>query len=367
MILFTWGRAANQACAGRYRIGGVALAVLALSCTQSARTDDNAQRSADTTSDSARLERRRPPVVPVPRLALPPLADSIANRLVFDPTVQNTFLVALQGGRLLMDLGRVDDNVTKTPDRLAAYRVAVDARSPVAKGARVRVRGPWGDAADATVDSFDVASGRIVGVLARADVADSVAKPATGLIGLADLVPTSATVPPAATTPPADQTPEVAAQPNAVPQRDTSLCQREWDDATRARAASVRDSLEGILRAGDPPVYLRLRTSLKVKKSMLAGCFPGGRAVIAVALYGGDFEWVREKVVLLTNTGGVRALTVRDYRMRVHDLIDAFDADDNGRDDVAARGFTTRAGAQVVLRFTENKLERIAAGFAWER
>jgi hypothetical protein len=142
---------------------------------------------------------------------------------------------------------------------------------------------------------------------------------------------------------------------------------REWNDTTRARATAVRDSLERLLRAGDPPIYARLRNSLKTKRSMIAGCFPGGSAVIAVALYGGDFEWVREKVVLLTDVGAVKPLTVRDYRMRAHELLDAFDADDNGTDDVAARGFTNRAGAQVVLRFTENRLERIAAGFAWER
>lgn len=144
-------------------------------------------------------------------------------------------------------------------------------------------------------------------------------------------------------------------------------CSRVWDDESRARASSVRDSLERVLRAGEQPVYPRLLSSLKIKRSMISGCFPGGTAIVAVALYGGDFDWVREKIVLLTNSGGVRAMPVRDYRMRAHELLDAFDADEDGADDVAARGFTTRAGAQVVLRFTENRLERIAAGFAWER
>jgi hypothetical protein len=238
--------------------------------------------------------------------------------------------------------------------------MAVEARSPLAKGVAVRLRGPWREPASVTIDSFDVMSGRIVGVLSLAVPADTGKSP-TSAVGLAYLIDSdsSRTAP---VTPPAS-TPNDSTINGATP----SSCVREWDDATRARATSVRDSLERVLKAGDPPIYARLRNSLRTRRSMIAGCFPGGNAVIAVALYGGDYEWVREKVVLLTESGAAKALTVRDYRMRAHELLDAFDADDNGTDDVAARGFTERAGAQVVLRFSDNKLERIAAGFAWER
>lgn len=405
VILPVWTRAANQEYTSHRRLCAAALAVTVYACTQTAQ-NQVASVAGDSTSDSARTERERPNIVPVLKLDLPPLADSIASRLTLIPTTQSTFVVALHDRKLLVDLGRVDDNVSKTPERLAAYRAAVEARSPVEKGARLHVRGPWG-MADATIESFGTWSGRVVGVLAPNPSIDSTLKSSTPLVGLAErtssvagappnvlpvsaptatpdanppppgtaAIPTTAatgttggTASPTATAPPAQGSlPHTSTAPNADTSHSAASCSRAWDDATRARASSVRDSLERVLRAGDQPVYPRLLSSLKTKRSMIPGCFPGGKALIAVALYGGDFEWVREKIVLLTNGGGVRTIPVRDYRMRAHELLDAFDADDNGTDDIAARGFTNRAGAQVVLRFTENRLERIAAGFAWER
>jgi hypothetical protein len=130
----------------------------------------------------------------------------------------------------------------------------------------------------------------------------------------------------------------------------------------------VRDSLLAQLRAAEQPVYQRLIKTLKTRTSIAVGCFGDGSAVVSATIWGGDYEWVRELVVLLTDAAAVKPLTVRDYRFRAHELLAAFDADGDGRHDLAARGMTTGAGGTVVLRLTnDGKLERLAAGFAWER
>ena len=201
------------------------MAVALLACGQAPKKEEVStaapSSATDSATDSARMEHQRPKVVPLPKLALPPLADSIANRLVFDPTTQGLFVVALRSGKLLVDLGRVDDNVSKPPERLAAYRAAVEARSPIAKGARLRVRGPWGASADATIESFDVASGRIVGVLSGNIETDSTIKVTTPLVGLAELaaaaeIPLPAENTPPATTPPPASTVTTAVSPPAT-------------------------------------------------------------------------------------------------------------------------------------------------------
>jgi hypothetical protein len=105
-----------------------------------------------------------------------------------------------------------------------------------------------------------------------------------------------------------------------------------------------------------------------------------------VTLYAGDYEWVRERALAFDSLGRVRTLSVRDLRFKAHETLGAFDADGDGDDDLAARGRVTRAGALVVLRLVEapapgppasagspppnvpaSRLERAAAGFAWER
>lgn len=324
-------------------------------------------RTANSAAYSARLDSTVSQASKGTPRGLAPLADTIAGFLVFAPATQSSFVVAIQGDRLLMDVGRVDTKVTSSPERTKAYRLAVEARSPVARGGFVRVRGPWGPPANASIDSFDVANGRVVAVLGTVPARESVPKSSKPLVGLAELVRPAGTGQLSETMPSLDSAVRSTPPEGDRIGRDSTACTREWNDATRVRAAAVRDSLELALRTGEQPVYARLRSSLRVRRSMIPGCFRDGSAVIAVALYGGDYEWTREKVVLLTRTGGARLLSVRDFRLRAHELLDAFDADDDGFDDIAARGFTTRAGAQVVLRFTGQRLERIAAGFAWER
>ena len=72
-----------------------------------------------------------------------------------------------------------------------------------------------------------------------------------------------------------------------------------------------------------------------------------------MTLYAGDYEWVRERAFAIDSLGAVRPLSVRDLRFKSHEAIGAFDADEDGDDDLAARGRATRAGAMVVLRLVD--------------
>ena len=61
-----------------------------------------------------------------------------------------------------------------------------------------------------------------------------------------------------------------------------------------------------------------------------------------VTLYAGDYEWVRERV-LLVGDGSLKKATVRDLRFRAHEALHALDADGDGVDDLAARAWTPAA------------------------
>jgi hypothetical protein len=158
--------------------------------------------------------------------ALPPLADSIAQRLVFAPVLQRAFVAAVRGQRLLMDIGRVDTEVRKDSARARAYRDAVAARSPFPQGMRVRLHGPWGSE-DAEITGFDTWNGRIVATLGVSPLVDSLAATTEPLTALAER---SAEARPAATR--ACDAQEVAA-------------------GMRARAKAVGDSLLRVLESAD--------------------------------------------------------------------------------------------------------------------
>jgi hypothetical protein len=298
--------------------------------------------SAATDIDSVAIDTAAPPPPPAPR-RLSPAADSIAQRLVFVPANQSWFTAAARAKRLLVDIGRVDVPVNQPPSRLAAYREAVAARSPLQPDTRLRVAGPWG-ADDATVAGFDVWNGRIVATLKTEPRVDSLARSVDPLV---------------ATVQRAD-----SGRPPTYP-----TCVRgPADSALVKRLTALRDSLLKVLREGDQPVYQRFVASLRERSSHVVGCFDTGKAVLVVALVAGDYEWVRERALLVAADGKATPLGIRDFRFRAHDLLAALDADEDGKDEVAARSYTERGGGTVVLRIVDGKrLERLTGGFSYER
>ena len=243
---------------------------------------------------------------------------------------------------MLVDIGRVDADVSKPPSRLAAYREAVAARSPLPVGTRLRLRGRWG-ADDVEVGGFDVWNGRIVATVKGALRIDSLAKKVDPLVAAAQRADTA--------TPPFNR-----------------VCADSADTVFTQRLAVLRDSVLDVLRQGDKPVYPRLLASLKERSTQVVGCLPGARAILVVSLAGGDYEWVRERMLLVATDGKAKPLPVKDFRFRVHDLLGLVDTDEDGLDEVAARAYTERSGATVVLKLVDGKrLERVTQGFAWER
>ena len=88
---------------------------------------------------------------------------------------------------------------------------------------------------------------------------------------------------------------------------------------------------------------------------------------MVVTLYAGDYEWVRERVLLVTDST-VKRMIVRDLRFRAHEVLQAFDANGDGVDDIAARAWTPRGGGTAILSLIDGaRFERLAAGFAYER
>jgi len=293
---------------------------------------------------------------------LTPLADSLSRFLVFVPVTQRWFAAASRGQRMLVDIGRVDTTIGDNPVRQAAYRQAVAKLAPIGPGERLRLRGPWGSD-DVTVSGFDVWSGRIVATLNAPLHIDSLARAR-------------------------DWLPAVAVRSDSAQQPTRRNCALALPPALNARLTVVKDSVIKALRAAkDLPRVPRLANSLKDASSRVAGCFENAAGILFVTLYAGDYEWVRERAFAIDTLGKVRQLSVRDLRFKSHEAFAAFDADEDGDDDLVARGRATRAGALVVLRLVEGpppppagapraaalpnapayRLERAAAGFAWER
>lgn len=293
---------------------------------------------AATAHDTATMAQRSRP--------LSPLADSIAQYLVLDPSIETWFLAAGRAKRLLVDIGRTDTDL-RTDRRRTAYREAVAAFSPISIGDRLRVRGAWG-AEDAVVTGFDTWNGRIAATTKGSAVLDSVVAASVRahapLIALAQRTDSAA---------------------DAV--RDTCVRDSLSDDL-RERAAFVRDSLEQWLRDRELPAYERLVNTLHAVSTQVVGCFGEGRRLaLAVDLRAGANEWIRERAVLLDTLGNVTSLRVDDYRFKGHDFLAALDADGDGVDDVAARGLTDFAGGTVILKLASgNRLQRLVGGFAWE-
>src|SRR5688500_14035002 len=184
--------------------------------------------------------------------ALSPLADSIAQSLVFLPRDQKWFTAAARGKRMLLDLGRVDVEVRKDSARAQAYREAVARRAPLIVGGRLRLYGPWG-ADDVTVTGVDTWNGRIVATL---DVPQHVGSLAEH----------------------GEPVPAVAVRTDSAAPSLKPACVRDsLTDAYRERLAALRHSVETQLRAEAVPPFERLAASVAVKTTMAHGCYGRGR------------------------------------------------------------------------------------------
>lgn len=302
------------------------------SATPRATTPDVKLPAADTAAHA-------PVAAPV---ALAPIADTIAQRLVFDPVMQKWFLAAARGKRLLIDLGRIDLELKKDSAHARAFRDAAEARSPIAKGTHFQLRGDWGSD-DVTVKGFGVWNGRIVAELAVPPRVDSMARTRDPLVASAERVTDSVSA-------------------------SDATCDRSSDSTIVPRLKALAQTTLDSLKAGEQPIYARLQQSMKSRTSVVAGCFGSARGIAIATLYAGDYEWVRERAYLVSDAGAPKRLTIRDLRFRAHEVLQAMDADGDGIDDIAARAWTPRGGGTVLLTLRDGaKLERLAAGFSWER
>ncbi len=138
-----------------------------------AGSDSQTTASAPVTASPSRPVTASPS--PADRGGLSPLADTIAQRLVFVPLVERWLTAAARTKKLYVDLGRVDIDLKKDPARLAAFSRAAAARSPFPIGTPFEVRGSWGSERG-TLSGFEAYNGRIVGTLDGVTVGDSLAR-----------------------------------------------------------------------------------------------------------------------------------------------------------------------------------------------
>ena len=360
------------------------IALLVLATVACANNDSRTASGAEPPAGSRRVAAAARPdtanPIPLPASAqvsalprfteLPPLADTIAQKIVFVPRTQTLFTAAARGKRMLVDIGRVDAEVRKDPVRKQAYVLAVSRLSPLPIGARMRLRGPWGVSA-ATVTGFDTWNGRVVATLHVSAQVDSLVRhreplPAAALrVDAATAAADSARVDSVAHA-------DVGAPPTATPSDTMAAVSCTTDSVPpllAARALVIRDSVEQALRALEMPQFERLLTSVTVTSTQAPGCYGAlGRLLLIVSLRAGAAEYVRERVMILSDSGVPTDLKVTDYRFKAHDAIYAMDADGDGVDDLAARGVAELAGATVILRLDDKakRLARLTGGFAWE-
>jgi hypothetical protein len=323
-----------------------AFTVLAVGCATSdvkATTDSADVATVDTAPPAPVATSRRS----APRATLPQMsrtADSLLPYLVFVPVGQAWFTAAVRNKRMLVDIGRVDIDVRKDSARAAGYREAVEKRATVPLGTIFRLRGAWG-AFDVKATEVDVWDGRIVLRVTGPPALDSIVRAISPVVA-------------------------TAFRTDSATSASADSCDRATPlgPALVARLAEVRDSLERELRTGPQPPYERLRRRMTVAASQVAGCFGTARAALVVTLKAANAEWVRERLVLVDTIGRVTPMRVSDYRFRGHELLQAFDADGDGIDDLATRASTERGGATTVLAIDikARRATRLAVGFVRE-
>lgn len=328
----------------------LALALAAVSGCSESSASGTATRpdSADITAyDTATVQRvldsvhaPAAPAATAPQLS--PRADSIGRQLTFYATFQGAFVGAARARRLLVDLGHVNVKLATPQDR-RAYAEAVRALSPVRIGDRLRLHGPWGSD-DAVVDGYDSWNGRIVATVQAPPTVDSLARHASPLVVLA-----------------------VRADSAQPPAPDS--CVRDSVPATlAARLPIIRDSLSRLAAADTAHFPASAMRTHRVDVTQATGCFGSWRALVFAAGSAGGYMYARERAVLVDTAGVATPVQVADVRFHAHQLLEAFDADGDGVDDVAAIGRGEHTGGTVVLRFdpAKRRLDYVMSGFSWE-
>lgn len=367
----------------RHLVPVMAITLLAAACRHSARpakpavdslaVDSALSRTEDTSASAESTAvapgdttvRAAPKAPPPPTLS--PLADSIAPYLVFVPTTQTWFVVAARAKRVLLDLGRVDADVKTKPHRMTAYLEAVRKLSPVPIGTHFRLFTQ--DAiSDVSVKGFDVWNGRIVATLAAPRTIDSIGRTAPLFVASAELIDSTRADSLRRADSAARADTVTGGHPDSTKTAADTCHRGNVPDSLRSRVLAVRDSLITWLESLPPPPYQRLVKTEKPQWSTIVGCFGAARRIaLAVDLRAGNNEWIRERVVLIDTLGVVTTLRVSDLRFKGHDLLLALDADGDGLDDLATRGFAEAAGGITILKLTDkNRLQRMSNGFAWE-
>jgi hypothetical protein len=301
--------------------------------------------------------------------ALSPLADSIANRLVFVPRDRAWFTVASRGKRMLVDIGRVDLRLKPDSVTRSAFLEAAEKLSPLPSGTTLRLRGPWG-MEDTRIKGFDIWSGRIVARLEVSRSLDSAARVTDFLPGSAVRIDSAALA--------ASQAPDTASGgPTArkdssakVPASTAAPCERDnipWEMV--ARGVAVRDSIEQFLADSVQPPFERMVKTARVQSWTLPGCYGSARVIVLATKRTPDMEFATERVALIDSIGKAIPLRLSDLRFHAHEPLYVFDADGDGVDDLAVRGFGDRSGGLSIVRLdvAARRLVRLASGFAWER
>jgi hypothetical protein len=311
---------------------------------------------------------------------LSPLADSIANSLVFVPRDRAWFGVASRGKHMLMDIGRADITLKNDSVSRAAYMEAVSRLSPVPLGTVLRLRAPYEIDEKVKVSGFDLWNGRIVARLSVSHVLDSLARaedmlPATatrfdtaaahasatsdtshGVIATAGITASTATTLPSG--------PDSSVMPVA------GACVRDTLSTVLAtRAIAIRDSLVRFLTDSARPPYERQLATVRTQSWWVPGCFGAGRALVVANKRTPEMDFAVERMALVDSTGKAIPVKVIDLRFHAHDPLYVFDADGDGIDDLAARGHGDRSGGLTIMRLdlATKRFVRLVSGFAWEQ
>jgi hypothetical protein len=297
---------------------------------------------------------------------LPALSEAeqrVADAVVFAPKVTQRFLVASRNKRLLVDVGRIDLEGKLDAGLLSTVRRVSARVGPLANVTHMRVRGSWGDETDSIV-GYDVWNGRAVAVLAANPRTDSLLRKNAPLVGVATR-DSAASADSAVTVPAPVVKPAVASSAStAVPE-----CVRDSiAPMLGARVSTVRDSLVRWVTDSLRSPFARFAKATAVRGDATVGCFGPWRALVVVTSRTPTFEWNEERALLVAPDGKVQTARLRDLRLRAHESLIAFDADGDGVDELSARGYATRMGAQSVLKLdpATRRFARFASGFAWE-